>query len=117
MATANTTVVVVEERSSAASRHVSAVSPSDISIVAPREAGYEKLEAAIRACAVAELSSVDLIDVFEGKDSAIAPDRRSLTIRLTFSRLDRTLKESEVSGALEKILERLKTDFAAVLRG
>ena len=64
--------------------------------------------------------TVDLIDVFEGKGNGGGPSlpqgRKSLTLRLTFSLMDRTLRDEEVQAAVDKILAALKERCGAELR-
>ena len=86
----------------------------DISIVLDAKTPYARVEGTIRGCAVAELSRIELIDVFAGK--TIAEGKRSLTLRLNFSLEDRTLTDAEVAAAVEKILSALAVRLGAVLR-
>ncbi len=86
----------------------------DLSIVVEKRHPYAAVEAAIRDAAGAELLSLDLIDVFEGK--GIPEGKRSLTLRLTFGRDDRTLKDAEVAAAVDKSLAALKAAMGADLR-
>ncbi|MFA5138070.1 MAG: phenylalanine--tRNA ligase subunit beta [Elusimicrobiota bacterium] len=63
---------------------------------------------------LAELKRLDIIDVFTGE--GLPPGKKSLTLRLTFSRADRTLRDEEVQAAVDRVLEALRKDCGAELR-
>ena len=69
----------------------------------------------MRSCAIAELQDLSLFDVYEGKN--LPEGKKSLAIRLTFGRSDRTLLDSEVAGFVNGIVAALATKTGAVLRG
>ncbi|MFA5098979.1 MAG: phenylalanine--tRNA ligase subunit beta [Candidatus Paceibacterota bacterium] len=56
------------------------------------------------------IEDVDMIDEYEMKD------KRSLTFRIIFHSEERTLKEEEASGEMEKIKKLLKSKFGAEIR-
>jgi len=87
----------------------------DLSVVLEKRHRYDAVQAAVRSSAGADLTAVELIDVFEGK--AIPEKHHSLTLRLTFGRDDRTLKDSEVNEAMERVTASLKSAVGAQLRG
>lgn len=89
-------------------------SKRDLSFFVSKDVPYADIEGAIRGCGLEDLSGLDLLDVFSGKN--VPEGQRSLTLRLSFSRMDRTLKDAEVSSAFDKITQELKTEFGAVLR-
>ena len=87
----------------------------DLSFTVPKELGFEKVALATASCAIAELAALDLVDVFTGP--GVPEGRKSLTVRLTFADMDRTLKDSEVTAAVDKILGALRSQASAILRG
>ncbi|MBI2387647.1 MAG: phenylalanine--tRNA ligase subunit beta [Elusimicrobia bacterium] len=87
----------------------------DLALVLDKAVPYARLEAVIRDCRVPELQSVLLFDVYEGKN--IPEDKKSLAIRLTFGRFDRTLTDPEVAKAVETIVAALAKELGASLRG
>lgn len=89
-------------------------SKRDLSFFVAKDVAYADIEGAIRGCRLEDLSGLDLIDVFAGKN--VPEGQRSLTLRLSFSRMDRTLKDAEVSAAFETVVQELKNKFGAVLR-
>ncbi|HEX4047365.1 MAG TPA: phenylalanine--tRNA ligase subunit beta [Elusimicrobiota bacterium] len=91
------------------------VSRRDLALVVDKALPYGKIEAAVRACAVAELQDVLLFDVYEGKN--LPEGKKSLAIRLTFGLPDRTLTDAEVAGFVSKIVAALAEKAGAVLRG
>jgi phenylalanyl-tRNA synthetase beta chain len=91
------------------------VSRRDLALVVDKTLPYGRIEDAVRACASAELQDVLLFDVYEGKN--LPEGKKSLAIRLTFGRSDRTLLDSEVAGFVAGIVAALAEKTGAVLRG
>jgi len=61
-----------------------------------------------------DLSSLALIDVYKGKN--IGEGLKSLTIRFTFSSMERTLTDTEINSHMNAILAKLSLNFGAKLR-
>jgi phenylalanyl-tRNA synthetase beta chain len=90
------------------------VSRRDLAIVLDKAKAYAEVEAAVRGCKIAELQDLLLFDVYEGK--GIPEGKKSLAVRLTFGRSDRTLTDAEVAGFVDKIVAALGARLGAVLR-
>ncbi len=58
--------------------------------------------------------TIELIDLFTGK--GVPAGKKSLTLRFTFGRHDRTLRDDEVNAAVAQILAALKNKLGAALR-
>lgn len=86
----------------------------DLALVLDRRVPYARVEAVIKSVGAAELQDVLLFDVYEGK--GIPEGKRSLAIRLTFGRLDRTLAEAEIAKPVELIVAALAQELGAALR-
>jgi phenylalanyl-tRNA synthetase beta chain len=91
------------------------VSRRDLALVVDKTLPYGRVEATVRACSISELQDVLLFDVYEGKN--LPEGKRSLAIRLTFGRSDRTLLDAEVAGFVASIVAALAEKLGAVLRG
>ena len=90
------------------------VSRRDLALVVDKAAAYGEVESAIRALRLEDLQDVLLFDVYEGKN---LPDgKKSLAVRLTFGRADRTLTDAEVSGHVAAVVAALAAKLGAVLR-
>lgn len=89
-------------------------SKRDISFFIFTHIPYAEIAETISSCAVSELRKTTLLDVFSGE--GVPEGRRSLTARLEFGLNDRTLKDSEVNAAVEKITSALKERFSVALR-
>jgi phenylalanyl-tRNA synthetase beta chain len=76
---------------------------------------YARVEAVVRNAAGEDLQDVLLFDVYEGK--GVPEGQRSLAIRLTFGRMDRTLTDVEVAKPVEAAVAALGKELGAVLRG
>jgi phenylalanyl-tRNA synthetase beta chain len=86
----------------------------DLSFLADRDIPYAALEETIRTSGGPRLESLDCIDVFAS--NSIAQHQRSIAVSLVFRAADRTLSSEEVNAAVDKIVERLSTEFSAELR-
>jgi phenylalanyl-tRNA synthetase beta chain len=86
----------------------------DLSFFVDRSQPASAVLATIRAAAQ-ELESVEVFDVYEG---AHAPEgMRSLAVALVFRAADRTLEHDEVEATQRRIVEALKAQHGAELRG
>ena len=78
----------------------------DISIVVDEILPAETVRGTIRAAAPETLVSVREFDRYQGK--GVPEGRVSLSLRLTFRSLERTLTDAEVETAMKTILDALK---------
>jgi phenylalanyl-tRNA synthetase beta chain len=89
-------------------------SSRDISILVDETLPAETVRGTIRAAAPDTLVSVREFDRYQGKG---VPDGRvSLSLRLTFRSLERTLTDAEVEGAMNDVLTALKQAHEAIQR-
>jgi phenylalanyl-tRNA synthetase beta chain len=86
----------------------------DLAVIVAREQRAEDLLAAISKTAGADLVSAELFDRYEG--AGVPEGRVSLAFRLVFQRLDRTLTDAEVTGAVERVVRMLSHRFGGILR-
>ncbi|MFH1726379.1 MAG: phenylalanine--tRNA ligase subunit beta [Elusimicrobiota bacterium] len=87
----------------------------DLSVVVGENLAFEAVAACVRRLDLAELRRLELIDVFTG--DSVEPGKKSLTLRITFSRADRTLRDAEIQAAVDRILSALRAECGAALRG
>jgi len=78
----------------------------DIAFVAEASLTHAEVVAAIRKAGPAELTSIELFDIFQSKE--IGKGKRSLAYTLAFRSPDRTLTDQEVNGAFAAIIQALK---------
>ena len=78
----------------------------DISMVVPKEVMAGQIEAMIAQRGGKILEDYRLFDIYEGDQ--IKEGYKSMAYSITFRALDRTLEESDVSGAMKKILNGLE---------
>ncbi|MFH2204692.1 MAG: phenylalanine--tRNA ligase subunit beta [Elusimicrobiota bacterium] len=90
-------------------------SSRDISILVDAGVEYARVEQALRDHGGAGLGRIVLIDLFTGE--GVPAGRKSLTIRLTFSHPDRTLRDEEIQTHVETLLAALARLLGAELRG
>lgn len=84
----------------------------DLSIVLEEKHAWADLERSFSG--VQDLASARLVDVYKGKN--IPAGARSLTIRFTFSSMEKTLNDAEVGARMTAILDKLARNFGAALR-
>ena len=84
----------------------------DLSIVLEQRHEWYELERSFSG--VQDLASARLIDVYKGKN--IPAGFRSLTIRFTFSSMEKTLNDADVGARMTAILDKLAKHFNAKLR-
>lgn len=87
----------------------------DLSFLVPVDVKYGALVTRIRDLEIDELRDVSLFDVYSGK--GIAEGLVSMSINLVFRADSRTLTDEEVDGRIAQIVDRLRRDFHAALRG
>ena len=86
----------------------------DLALVADKSAASAEVLSTIRKAAGSLLTKLDLLDVYEG--AGLAEGKKSLAIGLTFQDQSRTLDESEVSSAVDQVLDSLKEKLGIELR-
>ncbi|MEE8424853.1 MAG: phenylalanine--tRNA ligase subunit beta [Elusimicrobiota bacterium] len=89
-------------------------SSRDLSILMKEEVAYVEIEGCLRGAKILELVKIELVDLFTGK--GVPKGSKSLTLRLTFARSDRTLRDEEVAAHVDALLKALKSK-GAELRG
>lgn len=86
----------------------------DISIILADNIKFSDIEKVINQSKEIENTKFDLIDLYEGEK--LGKDKKSITIRLNFSCSDKTLKDGEVSQAVNTIVNNLQKKLSATLR-
>ena len=86
----------------------------DLALVADKSAASAEVLSTIRNAAGSLLTKLDLFDVYEG--AGLAEGKKSLAIGLTFQDQSRTLDESEVSSAVDQVLDSLQEKLGIELR-
>lgn len=86
----------------------------DLAIITAANVPAEKVISTIRGAAGDYLESVQLFDLYRGKQ--IPPGMKSLAFAMLFRAAERTLREEEVDGWLREIVQNLKKEVGAQLR-
>jgi phenylalanyl-tRNA synthetase beta chain len=86
----------------------------DLAIVVDQMIPWHKAEKIIWDQSNDLLKSIELFDLYRGKQ--IAPNQKSFAFTLTYQSLERTLTEKEVDTAISRVLENLKSEINAHLR-
>ena len=86
----------------------------DIALLVDEEVYVSEMEKTIWESASNLLESVELFDIYRGKQ--IQQGKKSVAYTLTYRSADRTLIEEEVVNVHQKVLDALKEKLGAVLR-
>jgi phenylalanyl-tRNA synthetase beta chain len=86
----------------------------DISLIVDEDVSWNKIYESITALNLEHLEDISFVTTFRGKN--IGEGKKSLTLKLRFRDLQRTLKHDEVSGPATQAIEMLTTSFSADIR-
>ena len=86
----------------------------DLALVVDKGVASGDVMTLIRDTAGGLLTKLDLFDVYDG--AGLAEGKKSLAIGLTFQGQSRTLDETEVSGAVDQVLDSLREKLGIELR-
>jgi len=86
----------------------------DVAFVADASVLHRDVVEIIKKVAPAELTGIELFDIFQSKD--LAKGKRSLAYALEFRSPDRTLTDAEVNAAFVKIVQALKDGLHVEVR-
>ncbi|HEX8474780.1 MAG TPA: phenylalanine--tRNA ligase subunit beta [Pyrinomonadaceae bacterium] len=87
----------------------------DISLLIERRTTFAELKRAALAPGIEECRGVSLVDVFEGAN--LPEGKRSVTLRLEYRADERTLRDQDVDVMHARIIEALKENSGAQIRG
>jgi phenylalanyl-tRNA synthetase beta chain len=86
----------------------------DLSFIVPEQVSYDKIARTLRAAAGATLELLTLIDLYRG--TSIGAQKKSMTLSLLFRHKDRTLKESDIESAMDRVKSELEKKCEAKIR-
>src|SRR5581483_9672381 len=86
----------------------------DLAVLIDEQVEFAAIEHEVLALGIPELVGVRLFDLYTGKE--LPAGKRSMALSLRYRAADRTLTEAEISSAHERIVEALRTKFAAEQR-
>jgi phenylalanyl-tRNA synthetase beta chain len=86
----------------------------DLAIVVGEEVSAERVEQSIRSAGGKLLDEVRLFDVYRG--DGVEAGRKSLAFSLTYRDPDRTLTDTEVAGAHERLVRKVTSAVGGTLR-
>jgi phenylalanyl-tRNA synthetase beta chain len=89
----------------------------DIAMIVPEKLSHAEIMATIEAAREPLLASVELFDLFSGKEAAsLGAGKKSLAYTLTYRDKTRTLTNDEITVVHAKIRERLQRELGVELR-
>jgi phenylalanyl-tRNA synthetase beta chain len=86
----------------------------DVAMLVSEQVTHEAVLQVVKQAKPANLETVELFDVFRGKN--VAADQKSVAYAFTYRSAERTLTDAEVNAAHEKLVASLKTNLSAVIR-
>jgi phenylalanyl-tRNA synthetase beta chain len=86
----------------------------DLALLVPENTTHEAILAAVKQAKPLFLESVELFDVFRGKN--VPAGQKSVAYAFTYRNLEKTLTDAEVNASQEKLVAHLKQALAAVIR-
>lgn len=86
----------------------------DLALEVDQLISWAEFEACLLTAAPEYLSEVKLFDVYTGK--GVTPGRKSFAIGLILQEISRTLTDTEIESAIERILQTLNQNLGATLR-
>jgi phenylalanyl-tRNA synthetase beta chain len=86
----------------------------DVAMLVPETTLHEAVLAAVRQAKVQNLESVELFDVFRGKN--VPEGQKSMAYAFTYRSAEKTLTDAEVNAAQGKVVEQFKRTLQATVR-
>jgi len=86
----------------------------DVAMLVPEATSHDAVLQSVRQAKPANLESVELFDVFRGKN--VPEGRKSMAYAFIYRHAERTLTDAEVNAAQEKVVAQLKTSLEAAIR-
>ena len=86
----------------------------DVAMLVPETTTHEAVLQAVKQAKPANLETTELFDVFRGKN--VPPGQKSMAYAFTYRHAERTLTDTEVNAAHEKLVAQLKQRVQAVVR-
>ena len=86
----------------------------DIAMVVPEATNHEAVLQVVKQAKPANLESVELFDVFRGKN--VPTGQKSLAYAFTYRSAERNLTDTEVNGTHEKLVAQFKQSLQAAIR-
>jgi phenylalanyl-tRNA synthetase beta chain len=83
-------------------------------MLVPESTTHESVLHAVKQLKPANLETVELFDVFRGKN--VAAGQKSMAYAFTYRHLERTLTDAEVNAAHAKVVEAFKQQLKATVR-
>ncbi|NLY74918.1 MAG: phenylalanine--tRNA ligase subunit beta [Firmicutes bacterium] len=87
----------------------------DLALVVSDKISADQIAAAIKDVGGGLTERVELFDVYQGDQ--VGPGQRSLAFSITYRSPEKTLNDQEVNEIQAKMLQRIKEQFGAVVRG
>lgn len=86
----------------------------DVAMLVPEATSHDAVLQIVKQAKPANLESVELFDVFRGKN--VAAGQKSMAYAFTYRSAERTLTDAEATAAHQKLVEQFKAKLQAVVR-
>jgi len=85
----------------------------DLSLLVPSDLRFERVRECIEALKIPNLTDFDVVDIY--KDAALG-EMSSVTVKLNFQDMEKTLEDKDIAEFVDKILAALKENLGIGLR-
>lgn len=86
----------------------------DVAMIVPESVTHDAVLSVVKQTKPMNLEKVDLFDVFRGKN--VPEGQKSMAYAFTYRNVEKTLTDTEVNAAHDKLVEQLKQKLQAVIR-
>jgi phenylalanyl-tRNA synthetase beta chain len=86
----------------------------DVAMLVPESTTHEAVLQVVKQAKPANLETVDLFDVFRGKN--VPPGQKSMAYAFTYRSAEKTLTDTEVNTAHDKLVEQFRQKLQATIR-
>jgi phenylalanyl-tRNA synthetase beta chain len=86
----------------------------DVAMLVPEATTHESVLQAVKQAKPANLETVELFDVFRGKN--IPSGQKSMAYAFTYRNPERTLTDGEINASHQKLVEHFKQKLHAIVR-
>jgi len=86
----------------------------DVAMILPEATTHEAILQAVKQAKTANLETVELFDVFRGKNVPVG--QKSMAYAFTYRQAERTLTDAEVNAAHDKLVAHLQQRLGAIVR-
>ena len=86
----------------------------ELSLVVDKKVKFSEVEKITQKVAGSYLTSINVVDVFEGKP--LSAEKKSYSVSFIWQNIDRTLEDKEIDPIANKLIEQFEKELGAIIR-